>query len=130
MNDRVFLGGRVPNQDLITYYGAADIYVTPSHVDGSSVSLMEAMACGVPVIASNIPANAEWVTEGQSGWLFPDGDYHALAKLLLQIPSLDLPAAGTRARKIAEKRADWRRNKQLLFLCWEQALTSSKGGSQ
>ena len=48
LNDKVFLGGRVPNQDLITYYGAADLYVTPSHVDGSSVSLMEAMACGLP----------------------------------------------------------------------------------
>ena len=128
--DKVFLGGRVPNQDLITYYGAADIYVTPSHVDGSSVSLMEAMACGLPSITSDIPANAEWITEGQTGWLFPDGDHHALAELLLRIPSSDLSAVGTRARKAAEKRADWRQNKQLLFRCWEQALTSSKGGSQ
>lgn len=130
VSDKVFLGGRVPNQDLITFYGAADIYVTPSHVDGSSVSLMEAMACALPTIASDIPANAEWISEGQTGWLFPDGDYHALTELLLQIPSFDLSTVGKRARKIAEKRADWRRNKQLLFLCWEQALTSSKGGSQ
>ncbi len=130
MSDKVFLGGRVPNQDLITFYGAADIYITPSHVDGSSVSLMEAMACGLPTIASDIPANAEWIAEGQSGWLFPDGDQHALAELLLQTQKFDLSAVGKRARKVAEKRADWQRNKQLLFLCWEQALTSSKGGSQ
>ena len=130
VNDRVFIGGRVPNQDLITYYGASDVYLTPSHVDGSSVSLMEAMACGLPSITSDIPANAEWIAEGQTGWLFPDGDDHALAQLLLQISSFDLPAAGTRARRTAEKRADWQRNKQLLFLCWEQALTSIKGGSQ
>ncbi len=129
VNDKVFLGGRVPNQELITFFGAADVFVTPSHVDGSSVSLMEAMACGLPTIASDIPANAEWIAEGQTGWLFPDGDNHALAELLLQIPSFDLPTVGTRARKVAEKRADWRRNKQLLFLCWEQAMTSSKGGS-
>lgn len=130
MSDKVFLGGRVPNQDLITYYGAADIYITPSHVDGSSVSLMEAMACGLPSIASDIPANAEWIAEGQSGWLFPDGDHHTLAELLSQISSFDLSAVGKRARKVAEKRADWQRNKQLLFLCWEQAMTSSKGGSK
>ncbi len=128
--DKVFLGGRVPNQDLIIFYGAADIYVTPSHVDGSSVSLMEAMACGLPSIASDIPANAEWIAEEQTGWLFPDSDHHALAEILLRIPSFDLSAVGTRARKAAEKRADWRQNKQLLFRCWEQALTSSKGGSQ
>ena len=128
--DKVFLGGRVPNQDLITYYGASDVYITPSHVDGSSVSLMEAMACGLPSIASDIPANTEWIAEGQTGWLFPDGDHHALAELLLQIPSFDLSTVGKHARKVAEKRADWRRNKQLLFRCWEQAMTSSKGGSQ
>ena len=126
VNDKVFLGGRVPNQDLISFFGAADIYVTPSHVDGSSVSLMEAMACGLPVIASDIPANAEWIAEGQTGWLFPDGDHHALAELLLQTPSFNLSSVGKRARKVAEKRADWRQNKQLLFRCWEQALTSSK----
>ncbi len=130
VTDKVLLGGRVPNQDMITFFGAADVYVTPSHVDGSSVSLMEAMACGLPTIASDIPANAEWIAEGQTGWLFPDGDHHALAELLLQIPSFNLPTVGKRARKVAEKRADWRRNKQLLFRCWEQALTSSKGGSQ
>ena len=130
LTDKVFLGGRVPNQDLITFFGAANVYVTPSHVDGSSVSLMEAMACGLPTIASDIPANAEWIAAGQTGWSFPDGDDHALAELLLQIPSFDLPAVGNFARNVAEKRADWQRNKQLLFLCWEQTLTSSKGGSQ
>jgi len=130
VNDKVFLGGRVPNQDLITFYGAADIYLTPSHVDGSSVSLMEAMACALPTIASDIPANAEWIAEGQTGWLFADGDHHALAELLQKAASFDLPSVGKRARKVAEKRADWERNKQLLLLCWEQALTSSKGTSQ
>lgn len=130
IQDRVFLGGRVPNQDLLSFYGAADVYLTPSHVDGSSVSLMEAMACGLPSIASDIPANAEWIAEGQTGWLFPDGDSFALSQLLLQFPSFDLSAVGKRSRKYAEKRADWQRNKQLLFLCWEQALISSKGGSQ
>lgn len=129
VTDKVFLGGRVPNHELIMFYGAADLYVTPSHVDGSSVSLMEAMACGLPSVVSDIPANAEWIADGQNGWLFPDGENHALAELLLQLPSFDLPAVGKRARQVAEKRADWRQNKQLLFCCWEQALTSSKGGS-
>jgi len=123
-------GFTVEVSDAETVVPAADIYVTPSHVDGSSVSLMEAMACGLPTIASDIPANAEWIAEGQTGWLFPDGDHHALAELLLQTPSFNLSPVGKRARKVAEKRADWRRNKQLLFRCWEQALTSSKGGSQ
>lgn len=130
IGDLVYLGGRVPNLDLLSFYGASDLYVTPSHVDGSSVSLMEAMACGLPTIASDIPANVEWVANGQTGWLFPDGNARSLSELLVQTASFDLKTTGRRARQKAEKHADWQRGKQLLFRCWEQAMISSKGGSQ
>ena len=55
-------------------YRAADLYLSASHSDGSSVSLMEALGCGLPVLVSDIPGNREWVTDGEQGWLFPDGD--------------------------------------------------------
>jgi len=74
VEERVYFGGRIPNADLTTYFGAADLYVSPAHVDGSSVSLLEAMACGLPAIVSDIPANLEWIKEGENGWIFPDGD--------------------------------------------------------
>ena len=61
----------------------ADLYISPSHVDGSSVSLMEALACGLPCLVSDIPANQEWVREGENGWLFPDGDDERLAGKIL-----------------------------------------------
>ncbi len=56
--------GRISLQALPDYYRAADIFVSASHVDGSSVSLLEAMACGKAVAVSDIPANLEWVKDG------------------------------------------------------------------
>ena len=77
--ERVHFGGQVSQKDLPNWYHQADLYISPSHVDGSSVSLMEALACGLPCLVSDIPANKEWVTEGENGWLFRDGDADYLA---------------------------------------------------
>lgn len=123
LKEKVYLGGRVPNQDLITYYGAADVYVTPSHVDGSSVSLMEALACGLPTIASDIPANLEWVQPGRNGWIFPDDQIEALAQTLQDSHKGNLAEMSIQARQIANRKADWNKNKEVLFATW-QKMTS------
>ncbi len=97
----------------------ADLYISPSHVDGSSVSLMEALACGIPCLVSDIPANKEWVTEGENGWLFPDGDADALAeKILSAIARREtLPEVGRSARQVAEQRADWKQELRSIAPC-------------
>ena len=110
MLDRVQFAGQVRQDDLPDYYCSADLYVSASHSDGSSVSLMEALASGLPAIVSDIPGNREWITPGEQGWLFPDGDDEALASLILQAyRSAPLPALSSR-RQLAEQRADWPRN--------------------
>ena len=110
--DRVAFGGQISQTVLPGWYHRADLYISPSHVDGSSVSLMEALACGLPCLVSDIPANKEWVVEGQNGWLFRDGDADHLAeKILAAIAQReDLPRVGDTSRKTAELRADWNRN--------------------
>ena len=110
--DRVHFGGQVTYNDLPRWYNMADIYISPSHVDGSSVSLMEALACGVPSLVSDIPGNKEWIVEGENGWLFRDGDADDLAsKILHAIKSRrSLKQIGESARKTAEARADWKKN--------------------
>ena len=65
--ERVHFGGQVSQRDLPRWYHMADIYVSPSHVDGSSVTLMEALASGLPCLVSDIPGNKEWVEEGEIG---------------------------------------------------------------
>jgi glycosyltransferase involved in cell wall biosynthesis len=110
--ERVDFGGQIRYADLPRFYRMADLYISASHVDGSSVSLMEALACGLPCLVSDIPANREWVTDESNGWLFPDGDVDVLAARILQaIERLnELNGLGQAARRLAEARADWKKN--------------------
>lgn len=122
-SERVTFGGQVSQRDLPRYYRSADLYVSASHSDGTSISLLEAMACGTPVLVSDIPGNKEWVTPGVEGWLFPDGDAQALADGILQAYEARdrLPEMGRSARRLAERRADWRKNFPELFRAYEIA---------
>lgn len=127
ISNQVNFPGRIPQNLLPNYYQKADVYITPSRVDGTSVSLMEAMACGLPVIASDIPGNADWVQEGQQGWLFKDGDDADLAEkieLAIEHKSI-LTKLGLASRTVAEKRANWTENVKVLFETYERAQQES-----
>jgi len=122
--DRVHFPGQISQTDLPRWYHMADLYISPSHVDGSSVSLLEALASGLPCLVSDIPANREWVTEGHNGWLFRDGDSDALAANIMQAIAQreGLPKTGAAARAVAEERADWQKNVTRLFSAYEKAV--------
>ncbi|NPV57709.1 MAG: glycosyltransferase family 4 protein [Anaerolineae bacterium] len=121
--ERAHFGGRVINPDLPAWYRAADCYVSASHTDGSSVSLMEALACAKPVLVSDIPGNREWVEEGGQGWRFEDGDAGALAERMLAIAAHPrLQVIGAAARRRAEEKADWDVNFKTMLNGYRQAL--------
>jgi glycosyltransferase involved in cell wall biosynthesis len=126
--DRVRMPGQIPQKDLPRWFQMADLYISPSHVDGSSVSLMEALACGIPALVSDIPANQEWVTEGVNGWLFPDGNADALAAKILSAAAHreTLPGMGRAAREVAERRADWKSNFSQLLHAYEQTVNPGR----
>ncbi len=81
------------------------------------------MASGRPALVSDIPGNREWVTPGQTGWWFRDGDSSALADAIVQASQArgTLPELGHQARQVAEARADWRVNFKILLQAYEQA---------
>jgi L-malate glycosyltransferase len=124
LTDRVYLGGQVSQEDLPSVYRTADLYLSASHSDGSSVSLMEALASARPVLVSDIPGNREWVTPGQHGWLFPDGNDQAVADGILNAlrARADQPEMGKNARRLAEERADWCKNFQVLLRAYQRAV--------
>ncbi|MFU8827711.1 MAG: glycosyltransferase family 4 protein, partial [Brevefilum sp.] len=123
VGDAVHFPGWVTREDLPAYYGAGDLFVSPSHCDGSSVSLMEALACGRPVLVSDIDSNREWVRPGEVGDLFDVGDVNSLASQLIAVAANpDLAAYGRQARKLAEARANWDVNFQKLMLAYQMAL--------
>ena len=122
--DRVVFGGQVTQTALPQYYHASDLYLSASHSDGSSVSLMEALASGLPVRVSDIPGNREWITPGVQGWLFPVSDAEALASGILNAVEQRsaLSAMGRAGRSLAEQRANWPENFQKLLQAYQMAL--------
>lgn len=121
--EKVHFAGRVGLNELPGLYGAADLFVSPSHCDGSSVSLLEALACGLPVLVSDIPSNREWITPGMTGDLFWDGDPESLSRGLNSLaasPGLDTYKLN--ARLLAEERADWGQNFQKCLQAYEMAV--------
>jgi len=77
--------GRVPHQDVAKYLNAADIYVSTSLSDGSSACLLEAMACSLPPIVTNIEGNREWIKDGINGCLVPMRDPQKLAEKIIYL---------------------------------------------
>ena len=124
VRERVYIAGQAPEDRLPEWMRAADVYVSASRSDGSSVSLMQALACGLPALVSDIPGNREWVSSEEQGWLFPVGKAEALAELMVQTVDrrADLAKMGQRARQTAEQRADWSRNFPRLLEAYRMAL--------
>lgn len=123
LQERVRLPGRLSQTDLPEYYRAADLYLSASLSDGSSVSLMEALASGLPALVSDIPGNREWVQPGGQGWLFPAGKPEVLAERILRAAvAKELAGMAAAARRTAEQRADWAHNQQGLFEAYRLAM--------
>lgn len=71
--------GRVSPESMPALLQSATVYVSTSVTDGSSLSLLEAMASGAFPVVTDIPANREWITDGDNGFLVKIGDSELLA---------------------------------------------------
>lgn len=87
---------RVPHERIPELLRAADIYVSASARDGTSSSLLEALATGLVAVVSRIRANQGWIRDGESGFLFDVGDAADLARALGE--ALDRPDVRARVR--------------------------------
>ncbi len=95
---------------LPTLYSDADVYVIPSHYEGSPTTLLEAMASECLVVASRIPGIQEVISDGRSGILFDSGDVSMLTDALRKV--LDngdgIQSLAKEARKAVVAKHDWR----------------------
>ena len=71
LQNKVTFAGTVAHTDLPTYYGAADVFVFPSYYESFGLVALEAMACGIPVIASRVGGPKAFIKEGKTGYLIP-----------------------------------------------------------
>ncbi len=74
LRDRILFLPEVPVEEMPRWYQALDLLVAPQRWEGFGLTPLEAMACGVPVIATTVGAFDEMVSEGETGSLIPPGD--------------------------------------------------------
>lgn len=98
--------------DVMGLMKASDIFVMPSRYEGLSIAMIEAMACGLPVVASDAPGLRDYIENGENGLLFPLKDHMALAQhiVLLATDKKLRIRLSLEARKSFEREYDMRKN--------------------
>lgn len=111
VRDRVEWCGHVPESELAAFYRAADLVVLCSReehrarrVEGFGIALLEAQACGVPVVASRSGGMVDAVDHGRGGWLIEPDDHRALGRLLERL--IEEPDELRRAGRAARARVE------------------------
>ena len=131
--DRLNLQDRVrfekPSSDVLSFYAAADLYIGPSLEDAFNLPILEAMACGLPVIASANAGASEFIRDGETGLILRDPQDHLeLASLIRRIQAengLRL-SMGAAASDYVMMNCSWDDNAERTRQLLESTLTSSK----
>jgi glycosyltransferase involved in cell wall biosynthesis len=109
---RVRLLGYVPYGELPALYAAADLFVHPASEERWGVSVAEALACGLPAVASTrVGAAYDLLRQGANGWLYPAGDAAQLARRAGQALALDPREVAAVNREVLagwDYQASWR----------------------
>lgn len=109
LNGNARIRGKVP--DVVPVLQGASVVTRPSLTEGMPLAVMEAMACGKPVVATRVGGTADLIRDGETGILFDPGDIDALADGLIRILQNRSHAAsmGRRAREWTERQLTWER---------------------
>jgi glycosyltransferase involved in cell wall biosynthesis len=106
--------GYVPEKDLVALYGGAEVLAYPSHFEGFGLPVVEAMACGTPVVTTDVPALRE--VSGDAAILVPLGDEGALADAVADVVCNPETRAAARARGLARAATfSWESSAQTLW---------------
>lgn len=85
MDEHVLFTGTVTYEDLPRYLGAADVFVRPSLSEGLGTAFLEAMACGVPVVASPVGGIPDFITDGETGFFCNPRDPGRIADSIIKV---------------------------------------------
>ena len=104
--------GVIDNTELISILPDYKLAISTSKSDGNSISVLEAMSSGVPVLASNSPANREIIKHAKNGFLFENNSSQDLYRILNSILNydFDLDSISIEAKKFVKDYADWNLN--------------------
>lgn len=109
ITDNTKFVGQIPDEELVAYLASSVVYVSTSLSDGTSASLLEAMACGLAPVVTDIPANRPWIKDGENGFLVPVKDHKTLAtKITYLIKNAEIRREfGKANRRIVQEKAKY-----------------------
>lgn len=126
LNERVEFTGKIPHEEVPAMINQFDIFVVPSILDSESfgVAAVEAQACGVPVVVSNVGGLPEVMIEGKTGFSVPKKDVDSLAeKINLLVNDEDLRLSlGRNAREHAVNTYNWEDNAEIMVRLYKELL--------
>ena len=124
LRDRVSFLGSVQNIEEII--GASDLFLLPSETESFGMGALEAMACQVPVIATDSGGLPEVVFDGETGYLLPVGDVPAMAERAIELLTNDRlrESMGAAGRRVAEERFDEKKVVPVYRELYERVLSS------
>jgi glycosyltransferase involved in cell wall biosynthesis len=125
----------VPHQrdrtKVAQYYQAADVYLHAARADTFPNSILEALACGVPVVATSVGGIPEQIEQGKTGFLVPSGDASGIAERVISLLVQDSLRAhcGQEARQTAQTRFNLDNQVNAYLEWYEEILRSWKAGA-
>ena len=124
VSDEIEFHESVPQEQLRQMYSDSDVVALPSRMEGWGLSLMEAMACRIPVVATGVGGVPELVSDGVEGFLVPPGDPKALAGAIVRLlkdPSLRDRMGMAGSQKVL--RYSWDETARTVMDAYEEALS-------
>jgi phosphatidyl-myo-inositol dimannoside synthase len=130
LGDRVVFAGRVAEADKVAYYNAADVFVSPSSLEGFGFTVGEAMSCGLPAVVSDRGALPELVAHGEGGFVCRHDDAAELAhRLSSLLDDAELRRRfGAFNRDRVDRRFRWERASRRVWEIYEEVLAEWKRG--
>ncbi len=126
LSDKILIVGNATRNEMPEYFRAADAYLSCTPQDGSSISLLEALATGLPAIVADNPSNREWLSESVNGWFGKIKSPQSFSEKILEVASLNA-AARDRALDLSvetvRSRANWDENFPLLLSAYEELVS-------
>jgi len=116
------LTGFVKDEDLPFYYNSADFFVLPSKSgEGLPLVALEAMACGLPIIATNVGGISEILMKDY-GKLVPSNQPESLAEAILEFSNIDFSSRKSELRAEIEEKFSWDKNVEALIGIYEELI--------
>ncbi len=113
-----FLGNK-SHDEIIAYYSAADFSVLPSLMEATSISGLEAMGAGLPLVGTRVGGIPELIQDGVNGYLCNPADPQDMAEKINQLLGANFKELGNNSRLMVEENFDWSRIAQKTYMAYK-----------